>query len=363
MIPLAAFGLATAFGPGLAPIEQALAEGNEPLYRRKDLIGSDFTGQLCAFAPDADLAGVAVRVGAPIGAALHDLVAQMARADLTWPGNAALVALLPAADAGLAPEQAQALGRQVLEMLTASGWRGPQTPVQLLHGGAGTTALALALAAACAAQGQPALLIAADSHACRDRLNALLAKGGLFSKATPWGFVPGEAACAALFAPRGAAGTAQFWLTGWAEAQEPVPEPLAQDSTFTGLSDAALAALAQHAEFDLDPPAQVLTDWNNSRYRASEFSYAMVRLAGLLAAEGIEPDHPAHRFGQCGAGWLAAVLATLGAPAPHLAPPLAAGSTLILCGNAQDGTRGAFTLCSPSQASSDDQVPRLRLGA
>ncbi|SOC04320.1 hypothetical protein SAMN05877809_103176 [Rhodobacter sp. JA431] len=60
MIPLAAFGLATAFGSGLAPIKQALAEGNEPLYRRKDVIGSDYQGQLCAFAPNAGLAGVAI---------------------------------------------------------------------------------------------------------------------------------------------------------------------------------------------------------------------------------------------------------------------------------------------------------------
>ncbi|PTV93282.1 hypothetical protein C8J27_1205 [Rhodobacter aestuarii] len=191
MIPLAAFGLATAFGPGLAPIKQALTEGNEPLYRRKDVIGSDYQGQLCAFAPNADLAGVAIRVVTLIGTALHDLVAQMAQANLTWPGNAALVVLLPAADIGFV--QAQALARQVLEMLAASGWCGPQTQVHLLQGGVGTTAQALATVARFAAQGQPALLIAADSHACRDRLNALLAKDALFSKATPWGFVPGEA--------------------------------------------------------------------------------------------------------------------------------------------------------------------------
>lgn len=333
---IAAFGLATAFGTGRSAITTALAEEKEALTRRPDLIGGDYQPQLCAFAPDGTLESLTDRVLALIAGALHDLSAQLAAQQIGWPRDTRLVLLTPAPDVGLPAALAETLSMQAETNLRAAGWVGAKAPALRLHGGAGCTARALQAAAQAGLAG-PVLVVMADSHACRHRLNALLAAGALFSKATPWGFVPGEAACAALILPEGqGAQPATLRVTAACEAQEPVPEPLKQDSAHLGLTEAALAALEAHAARGLPAPARLLTDWNNSRYRAAEFSYTQLRLTGLLSPACTEADHPVQRFGQCGAGWFVAALA-------HLAtvPP---AETLILSGDEGGAARAALIL-------------------
>lgn len=347
---IAAFGLATAFGIGSSALIAALAEENEALTRRPDLIGCDYQPQLCAFAPDGTLDNLAGRVLALIAGALQDLSAQLAAQQIGWPRDARLVLLTPAPDHGLPAALAETISMQAEASLRAAGWVAPQAPALRLQGGAGGTARALQAAAQASLQaslqagaGGPVLVVMADSHACRHRLNALLAAGSLFSKATPWGFVPGEAACAALILPDGqGARPGLLRVSAACEALEPVPEPLNQDSAHTGLTDAALAALEAHAARGGAAPARLLTDWNNSRYRAAEFSYTQLRLTGLLSPTCTEADHPVQRFGQCGAGWLAAVLA-------HLAtvPP---AETLILSGDEGGAARAALILSPPIPA-------------
>ena len=339
---IAAFGLATAFGTGRSAITMALAEENEALTRRPDLIGGDYQPQLCAFAAKASLDSLTDRVLALIAGALHDLSAQLAAQQIGWPRDTRLVLLTPAPDVGLPAALADSLSMQAETSLRAAGWVAPQAPALRLQGGAGCTARALQ-AAAQAGLGAPVLVVMADSHACRHRLNALLAQGALFSKATPWGFVPGEAACAALILPDGqGARPGLLRVSAACEALEPVPEPLNQDSAHTGLTDAALAALEAHAARGGAAPARLLTDWNNSRYRAAEFSYTQLRLTGLLSPTCTEADHPVQRFGQCGAGWFAAVLA-------HLAtvPP---AETLVLSGDEGGAARAALILSPPIPA-------------
>lgn len=164
----------------------------------------------------------------------------------------------------------------------------------------------------------------------------MLESNALFSNANPWGFVPGEAACAALIRPGGAGIPPVVQVSGFSDAMEPVPERLNQDSTYIGLTEAAIAALEAHARLGLAPPAHAFTDWNNSRYRASEFSYTLLRLAGLIQPGMDEAQHPTHRFGQCGAAGFTAAISAL--------PSDPKFASLILCGNEADGIRGAFVL-------------------
>jgi hypothetical protein len=333
MTHIVAFGLSTAFGPGAAAIWDARAAEREALTRRADLMGGDFTPQLCSFAPDVAMAGLTDRVLALVSQALADLSSQLAAQGFGWPSNTALVLLTPGPDIGVSPDTAVALANRVGGDLCQAKWCNPQNPMVSIQGGAGMTARALAHAVDLTSRGFAVLLITADSHACRIRLNALLDANALFCKKNPWGFVPGEAACASLMLPASAGVQPRAIVTGFAEAQEPAPAHLGTDSAFTGMSEAALLALDRHGRAGHPAPAQLLTDWNNSRYRAAEFSYAMVRLSGLLGATAAEASHPTHQFGQCGAGWLAAVLGTQ-----------STGSALVLSGNEADGTRGAFVI-------------------
>lgn len=309
---IVAFGLSTAFGSGRDAIRAALAEGKEALTRRPDLIGSDYQRQLCAFAPEAKLNDLLGRVMALIASALHDLAAQLAMQQIGWPHDTGLVLLTPRSDAGLPAALAEAISAQAETNLRAAGWVGAQAPALRLQGGAGCTAHALQAAvqaSASAGDGRAMLVVMADSYACRHRVNALLATGALFSRATPWGFVPGEAACVALILPAVAGANSTVLRIGAAcEAREPIPEHLNQDSAHIGMTEAALSALETCAAQSLPPPGHLLTDWNNSRYKAAEFSYTMLRLTGLLAPGCAEAEHPVQRFGQCGAAWFATVL-------------------------------------------------------
>lgn len=339
MMDITAIGLSTAFGTGVAAIQTALADDREAMMLRSDMIGTDFRPLLCVFAQDSPLAGVAERVIALIADALRDLSGHLAARKIGWPKDAALVLLTPGADIGF-PEKASAeLATLALSRLREAGWLAHDGQVRLVQGGAGTTAAALRAVAEFTAAGTPVFLVAADSHACRHRLGALLEENALFSNASKWGFIPGEAACAVLIEPARADRGCVARITGIAEATEPVPERAQKDSAHTGLSDAALGALQAHGRSGFALPGQVLTDWNNSRYRAAEFSYALVRLTGLLRPGFVEAEHPAMRFGQCGAAWFAAVMAWLATDG--------AGACLVLCGNETDGTRGAFVLCLP----------------
>ncbi|WP_323718033.1 hypothetical protein [Paracoccus aminovorans] len=341
---ITASGLSTAFGKGLAAIIAAAEEDLLPLARRSDFIGADFRPQLCAFAPGATLDGAEARMRVLVAEALQDLGESFAALGQTWPA-VGLVLLTPCGDPGLEEAQAQAIAGDIVQELRNSGWIPPDGPVVALRGDAATVVPALRAAAELTAQGRPVLLIAADSFCCRRRLNALCDANGLFSRDNPWGLVPGEAAIAALVEADAATAPA-MQVAALAEAEEPVPAQSERDSAFTGLSDAALAVLDQAERLGLAAPQALFSDWNNSRYRASELSYAMVRMTGLLAQEGIEPIHPAQRFGHVGAGWLATAWAT----AREAAAKGAAGPALVLCGNERDGGRGAFILQWPAAA-------------
>lgn len=250
---IVAFVISTAFGTGQAAMHTALADGRESMALRPDIIGNNYRAQLCVFAPNKSLAGVLDRVLDLISSALQDLTDQLAARAINWPSDVSLVLLTPGADIGFPIENATALAALVESRLRDAGWLSRSSQASLLQGGAGTTAQALATTAALAAAGHPVLLITADSHACRVRMSAMLESNALFSNANPWGFVPGEAACAALILPGGAGIPAVVQVSGFSDTMEPVPERLNQDSTYIGLTEAAIAALEAHARLGLGP--------------------------------------------------------------------------------------------------------------
>lgn len=337
ILDIVAFGISTAFGQGQNAIQIALNNDREAMSLRPDIIGNDYRPQLCIFAPDAPLDTVTGRVSSLIAEALQDLTQSLARHQIGWPDDATLVLLTPGADVGFSASDATSLAHLMASRLQDAGWLGASGVPALIQGGAGSTVQALVAAAGLVASGRPVLLVTADSHCGRARMTALIESGALFSKENPWGFVPGEAACAALILPPSTDVPPAVRITGCAEATEPVPERLNKDSTHIGMTDAALRALEAHAQKGLSPPAHMFTDWNNSRYRAAEFSYTFIRLNGLIQPDIQDLNHPAQRFGQCGAGWLGAILGAV--------PVDPDTSSLVVCANDADGIRGAFVLC------------------
>jgi hypothetical protein len=84
-------------------------------------------------------------------------------------------------------------------------------------------------------------------------------------------------------------------LLGVGAGQDTVGEFDDGDSDYTALSDACHAALPKGSML-----AGWFTDWNNSRYRAAELSYAQLRMASRLA-DDIEMSHLALLLGDTGA--------------------------------------------------------------
>ncbi len=337
---IAGCGLATAHGKGLAAVTAARQTGRLPFLRRSDFIGRDYRPQLCAFAPGAALDGFECRVHELIALALGDLADQLAAQQAGW-GASDLVLLLPESDAGLAKSTVDRLAERTITELQHRAWIAAKGRAVVICGDAATTITALNSAAELAASGRPVLLIAADSFACRARLNALSDADSLFSSDNPWGFVPGEAAIAALIVPPARPGAVALRVEATADAVEPVPACVEGDSCFTGLSQAALNTLAKARDRGLSAPTSLLSDWNNSRYRASELSYALVRMSGLLARDGIDPEYPAMRLGHVGSGWLASVCATI-LHGVGEADDLV--RSLVLCSNERDGARAACVI-------------------
>lgn len=331
MLDIAFFGLATACGAGLRAVEAARRGGLLPLSAAGDFFGNDYKPLLRAFAPDAGIDRAETRIHALIGVALRDLRQQLLAAGISWP-RCALVVLTPAAGPGFDPERAETLSAGTAASLQGAGWCDPARGVVAIQAQAAGTAPALARAAELCRHG-PVLLVAADSFACRDRLNALLARRALFDEQNKWGFIPGEAAVAALCTAPGQLRQAAARLHAVALTQEPVPESANADSAFTGLSEAAHAALdATGAGVGV---GRVVSDWNNSRYRASELSYALLRVGSRLTDADPEPVYPALEFGHTGAAWIGPVLA---------GPALSGRAALVLCGSDGGVDRAAFTL-------------------
>jgi hypothetical protein len=123
-------------------------------------------------------------------------------------------------------------------------------------------------------------------------------------------------------------------LAGVALADEPVTEAMAQDSTHPGLSDAAQSALYRFG----GRVGLVVSDWNNSRYKAGELGLCLQRIAARHLTPDAAPDYPSLSFGDTGAAFLPHALFIACTPTGQVARP-----AVILCGGAGHA-RGAVVV-------------------
>jgi len=342
---LAEMGMATAFGIGVEPALKAYLEDQPAFYGNPNFVGTDFQRQICAFQNPQEVGIFEETLPHLVAQSLGDLIRRLPlHPHLNGLETDVIVNLPEAFDGdGLGETRLGAVSQDLLQKI--SGAMSTQRElvtgeVQAMFGGAAGCAQAIVAAQARAKKGRSTLLICADSYNDRTRLTSLCDQRRLFSIDTGYGLVPGEAAGAMLLVPEeqmSAPAFAQIHAAG--SNIEPVRELESRDGDFTGLSDSAFAAL-DGLQADSGELTALISDWNNSRYRASEMSYTLHRLAADHLYPGVEPDYPSLTFGDCGAAYFPLALVQ----ALALSNPLEPGSAICLSGTTRSGERGAVVL-------------------
>ncbi len=208
-----------------------------------------------------------------------------------------------------------------------------------------------ALALACdELRANPAAIVmvgGVDSHLEFDTLDWLLAQGRIRAAGNPRGFIPGEAAGFVVLTTTGTAARLALPVLGRVLAVSLAHEAAhAREAVNTGvgLTAAAFASLAA-----LPPGEKIATrycDLNGEPHRASEYGFATVRIAGLLARADAFVA-PAECWGDVGAATapLLLGLALAAARRGH-----AAGPYSLLTTSADGGLRGAALVHAEVQA-------------
>lgn len=339
-LALVDMGLATAAGPGLVPGLVALVKDDSALYGHPGFVGSDFKRQLVAFQDRALIGTAEERILTLAGRAMGDMLRRVTALEVLRGIGTDVIIVLPEPGDGLGEDRlgplSQILMDRATEALGKQNILDPgQAQVALSGHAGGAEAMVRALDGARA--GRATILLCADSYADRTRLNALNDAGRLFSDTGQFGLIPGEASAALLLIP---AGTAEIpplaLIDGAATGREPVGELDEAESAYSGLSEAAYAAIDPLGR-DAPEVALLLSDWNNGRYRAAEFATATLRLAAGPLAEEAEPLYPALAWGDTGAASLPLALAQVLA-FPEMAQ---GGAAMALASSVLSGLRGA----------------------
>lgn len=296
-------GLATALGATRAVTLDNVASNALAMRRLRGFLGSDFKPQLAAFADGLDTNCTLDRIAILAERALEDLVAQLAGLDLAIERTGVRVAVcLPAPNAveGLDQMALRHCG-EALAVRVAYHTALPVEATSLFLSNGSGMAEAVADQMQDTARGTSLIVVCADSFCCRTRLRGLGDAGHLFGKTTQYGLVPGEAASAILMR-MSAHSHGSFAITGAGVAHDPVGEADAGDSDYAAMTNACVAAIG-----DSGPIQHWISDWNNSRYRAAEMSYAQLRLTAQLERP-LQVVHPVLRLGDVGAAGPAVAL-------------------------------------------------------
>ena len=274
---LAAMGLTSAFGAGLQTALTALRDSEQHALRRHDgFFNAGFEQQTLALPKGRDPENDTLRFPDLLAEAIDDLMTQHA------------APLEPLHLVMLSPEGAEGMSAylQMAAERVSSVWPVATTSV---HDAGGAPGLADWLAHAApplAQRGMSVIVLAVDSLCTPARLRSLDTQNKLFSRRMPWGLIPGEGAAALLLLSDSQPGL-RFLRA--ATALEAVVEFSDEDTDFAAMSHAAGNVLG-------DAPRLWVSDWNNSRYRASQLAHAILRVGGNATVL-----HPAARFGDCGA--------------------------------------------------------------
>ncbi|MEL7092865.1 MAG: hypothetical protein AAFN94_14120 [Pseudomonadota bacterium] len=338
---LAEMGFASAFGPSLATAIQAQLDQERCLARNIRFVGADFQEQVCAFQDNEDVDILGDALQRLIEQALLDLIERLGPDASPTPVDVILCLPETAPEDGMPSVRLNALGEtlppyiyQTLAdtcieandmRLVTDAQSGPARVIQSIFRKGADRAF---------------LFICADSYSDRDRLNALLGQKRLFAdEIANYSLIPGEAAAAMLILPEAMRmGEPLAYIGAASSAPEPVGEMDNVDTLSQAISDSALAALDSLGA-GRRPVDRFLTDFNNSRYRASEGAYCLHRLVEGYLAEDIAPLYPALDFGDCGAAYFGLAMAQLCAEATSVEQPLQA---LILSSTTWSKSRAAI---------------------
>lgn len=298
MLTVRARGLASAFGPTRSNVVTAIQDDRTALFANPSQIDAAFNKQICAFRDREAVGCFEARVAALADEAVRDLLStNSVESGPTW--DVALV--LPEPDQGLAIQRLQAAADGMLRVaVEALGEAGIAVSTRVNMRPYGHAAVGWCLADRLYRPAEPTaplLVIAADSYSDRARLRMLDDGGRLFSDRNPYGLVPGEMGGALLLTSDGDSDVRGEHIAAASATREPVPETTEAETLFQALSDASLAALTA---MDVGAVDAWFTDWNNGRYRASEFAYTAIRVSDFLAP-GLEPTHPSLLLGDVGA--------------------------------------------------------------
>lgn len=315
-------GLSTALAPSVEATLAAITADKTVLFRNERFLGQDFQPQLCAFRDGDTIGRFADRARELLAEATEDFITRLS-SSVTALSEARrnaikLILLLPEVDeaGGLDKASLGTLGQELAANIQnavnhACDLRFSSTVMRAVgHAGVGSAIADCFLEQR--SDDSPMILIATvDSYSDHRRLNLLNDQKRLFSKQNQFGFVPGEAAGMLLFSGQSDV-SSHPQVLGAGNFVEPTLEYEQAESAFTALSDAAFAAADMAA-----PRGQTkwinawIADWNNSRYRATELSFAMHRLNPFCLQEGVEPVYPSLRLGDVGAafGCLSIILA------------------------------------------------------
>lgn len=308
-------GVSTAFGATLAETLSKREERRAAFFSNEAFIDKDFRSQLCAFRERTGVSTFAERVSELLGEATRDFTQRYSTKNENGGSQTVdLVLVLPEVQEtqGLNRDTLSAIGRKLCadleKALPQSGLQiGQQTIRASGHAGVGS-ALAEYLGKA-SDDGKWLLIAAVDSYNDTARLNALNDAGYLFSKKHQFGFIPGEAAGLLLLKPASQRGSG-IRLLGAGQALEPIGEFQESETRFDAQSEAAFVACEAVFKAD-DCPRSVshcYSDWNNSRYRATELSFAIHRINPYFLRESLQPSYPALQFGDIGAAYGAVAL-------------------------------------------------------
>lgn len=321
MLTLLEYGLTTAFAAGFDATEAALEDEKSALFRYETFIGSDFQPQLCAFREKDGIGEFAQRLRELLREATADLIARWIARDASLfelrGRSAKLILILPEIDdaSGLDRASLAVVGRDLIDELqnnisSSLGLNISGTVMRAAgHAGVGS-AIADYLIQAPSERSELVMVAAVDSYSDRLRLNCLNDQKRLFTQQNQFGFIPGEAAGIILFT-RQTDVISSLRLLGAGHEVEPVKEYQEADSVFTALSEAAFMAAESAWQARRERAISGwIADWNNSRYRATELSFAIHRLNPTCLQSDLSPVYPAMQFGDIGAayGCLAIIL-------------------------------------------------------
>jgi 3-oxoacyl-[acyl-carrier-protein] synthase-1 len=151
-------------------------------------------------------------------------------------------------------------------------------------------------------KGRNAVIVGADTFLRQRVVEAYIERRRVLTADNSNGFIPGEAACAALVAPPDHHAAEELRIVGYGRGREKGTIESDDPLTGDGLTEAMKTALGQ-AGITMDVTDQWLTDQNAEEYRVRECTVAQIRLERRTdpTRQPYQIQHPVEYLGEIGA--------------------------------------------------------------